>query len=253
MDIDAFIQRWQGSGASERSNYQLFLNELCELLDVPRPEPRSEGERDNAYVFEKSVKVLRDDGGETTNYIDLYKRGCFVLEAKQGSSPTTESPLFGVSAPTGGRKGHGRRGSGTLETALQKAKNQAERYVRALSADEGRPPFIVVADVGHSFDLYSEFSRTGGAYVPFPDAQSNRILLEDLHDPDIRERLKAVWTNPLSLDPARRSAKVTRDIAANLAKLAKSLESRGARARTGRGLSDADAFHHVRRRRKALA
>ena len=36
--IDAFIQRWEKSGAAERSNYVLFLSELCDLLDIPRPD-----------------------------------------------------------------------------------------------------------------------------------------------------------------------------------------------------------------------
>ena len=41
----------------------------------------------------------------------------------------------------------------------------------------------------------------------------------------MRELLHAVWTDPLSLDPGRRSAKVTREIADRLAKLARSLEA----------------------------
>lgn len=36
-DAAAFLARWQHSGAAERANYQLFLSELCDLLDVPRP------------------------------------------------------------------------------------------------------------------------------------------------------------------------------------------------------------------------
>ncbi len=36
-----------------------------------------------------------------------------------------------------------------------------------------------------------------------------------------------MWDDPLALDPARRSAKVTREIAASLAELAKSLEAAG--------------------------
>jgi hypothetical protein len=34
-----FIARWLGSGAAERSNYQLFLTELCALIGAPLPEP----------------------------------------------------------------------------------------------------------------------------------------------------------------------------------------------------------------------
>lgn len=37
--IPAFIDRWKPSGGAERSNYQLFLSELCDLVAVPRPQP----------------------------------------------------------------------------------------------------------------------------------------------------------------------------------------------------------------------
>ena len=53
---------------------------------------------------------------------------------------------------------------------MVRAKNQGERYVRDLPPEEGRPPFLLVLDVGHSIELYSEFSRTGGIYTPYPDA-----------------------------------------------------------------------------------
>ena len=63
--------------------------------------------------------------------------------------------------------------------------------------------------------------------MPFPDPKSHRIRWTHLADAEIRERLRQVWTDPLSLDPARRSARVTREIAAKLAELAKSLEAAG--------------------------
>ncbi|MCC6440958.1 MAG: class I SAM-dependent DNA methyltransferase, partial [Rhodanobacteraceae bacterium] len=96
-----------------------------------------------------------------------------------------------------------------------------------MPADEGRPPFVVVVDVGRSIELYSEFSRSGATYTPFPDPRSHRIRLDDLRDAEIRERLRALWLEPLSLDPTRRSARVTREIAAHLAELARSLERAG--------------------------
>ena len=36
--IEAFITRWQAAGGSERANYQQLLTELCEVLDLPRPD-----------------------------------------------------------------------------------------------------------------------------------------------------------------------------------------------------------------------
>lgn len=224
--MQAFIQRWRESEASERANFSLFAPELCNLLEVPRPEPAGATTAENAYVFERAVTFHHADGHTSAGRIDLYKRGCFVMEAKQGSDPKVATPLFGM-APAAGRAGTARRGTSQWNEAMQKAKNQAERYARALPASEVRPPFLIVVDVGHSIELYSEFSRTGGDYVPFPDPQSYRIMLEDLASEDTRTLLRTVWLNPMSLDPPRRSARVTREIADKLAKLARSLESQG--------------------------
>ena len=52
-------------------------------------------------------------------------------------------------------------------------------------------------------------------------------MLDDLHDPEVRERLRQIWANPHALDPAAHSARVTRTIADLLAKVAKRLEARG--------------------------
>src|SRR5690606_24013569 len=54
-----------------------------------------------------------------------------------------------------------------------------------------------------------------------------RVPLEDLAKPEVRELLQAVWTNPGSLDPSVKSSRVTREIADQLATLAKSLEADG--------------------------
>src|SRR5579863_1884971 len=82
--VQPFIARWKNSGAAERANYQLFLSELCDVLGVTRPNPTTPDDAENAYVFERSVTFHHPDGSTSTGRIDLYKRGCFVLEAKQG-------------------------------------------------------------------------------------------------------------------------------------------------------------------------
>ncbi|MCP5222345.1 MAG: class I SAM-dependent DNA methyltransferase [Zoogloeaceae bacterium] len=205
-DIDAFIARWSAADGTERANYQLFLTELAEVLQLPRPEPATSDWRDNAYVFERVVDREKLSGATAKNFIDFYRRDAFVCEAKR-TNKTIESKGF--------------------DAAIQKAFNQAESYARALPAAEGRPPFILIADVGHCVELYAEFTRSGGHYTPYPDPRSHRIRLSDLRRDDIRARLRAVWLDPLSLDPARRSARVTRDIADRLARLAKSLEAAG--------------------------
>jgi hypothetical protein len=227
--IEAFIHRWTASGAAERANYQLFLSELCGLIGVPPPEPTRPDDADNAYVFERNVHFQEDDGSTSIGRIDLYKRGAFVLEAKQGSDvETAEEEAAEVLAPARAKKTRRRgtavRGTKAWDGAMVKARGQADRYARALPVGEGWPPFLIVVDVGHSIELYSEFSRSGKTYVPFPDPQSFRILIADLSRDDIRARLRQVWLDPLSLDPSRRTAKVTRELAQRLAELAKLLE-----------------------------
>ena len=204
--IEAFIERWREAGGSERANYQLFLTELCSALALPKPDPAGDQTEENAYVFERRVDISKPDGSVARGYIDLYKRDCFVLEAKQtGRAMDTEG----------------------WDKAMLKAQNQADQYVRALPSKEGRPPFIVVTDVGRSLELYAEFSRSGGTYVPFPDPGHHRISLEDLRLDDVQALLRALWTDPDSLDSSQHAIRVTRDVSRRLAELAKSLEEEG--------------------------
>lgn len=60
-------------------------------------------------------------------------------------------------------------------------------------------------------------------------------MLEDLRDDEVRERLRAIWTDPKSLDPTARAARVTRDIADLLATVARRIEKRGYNAETTSG------------------
>ncbi|MFN7213640.1 MAG: class I SAM-dependent DNA methyltransferase [Lysobacteraceae bacterium] len=202
MDASVFIAKWKDVRASELSTSQSFLIDLCALLgvDTPHPTPAMD------YMFERPVTFVHGDGSESAGRIDLYRRGHFVLESKK----------IKVGSHTKG-----------FDEAMLRARSQAESYARALPGEEGRPPFLIVVDVGQRIELYAEFSRSGGTYTPYPDPRAHRIAIDDLAREDIRDRLKRIWTDPMSLDPARMSAKVTREIAAKLAELAKSLESAG--------------------------
>lgn len=208
----SFLERWQHSAAAERANYALFLSELCDFLDVPRPEPTLPEDHRNAYVFEKTVAFQHLDGSTSVGRIDLYKRAHFILEAKQGShAPEAGGPASGAVVSPGPRTARRRlgtavRGSVHWDEEMLKAYNQAERYAKALPASEGWPPFLITVDVGYSIELFADFSLTGKAYLPFPDPRSYRILLGQLEQPAIRERLRALWLDPHSLDPSRRTA-----------------------------------------------
>ncbi len=214
-EVEQFITRWSKSGASERANYALFLSELCDLIGVERPDPSVEVNQENAYVIDRAFSRTDKDDHKSTVYLDLYKRGHFVLETKQGSSGE------------GDKLGHGKRGSTAWDKTLDKAYNQAREYIRDIPTDEGRPPFLMVCDVGHVIDIYAEFSGTGGVYLRYPDPKNHRIFLEELRDPQKRDLLRTIWTDPHSLDPSKHAAKVTREVADTLAKLAASLEKEG--------------------------
>jgi hypothetical protein len=106
---------------------------------------------------------------------------------------------------------------------MRSARKQAEGYARAL--DEW-PPFLIVVDVGNVIELYADFSRQGKNYAQFPDRNSFRVGMADLRDEKVRERLRQVWLEPFALDPAKRAAEVTQDIAALLAEMTKTMERR---------------------------
>ena len=155
--VDEFLKRWKGNTGSERANFQSFMRDLCTLLDLPHPNPGEGDTSQNAYVFERFIASARVDGNTDNRYIDLYRRDCFVLEGKQTGKELA---------------------SRSQQNAINAAVAQAERYIRGLPQDEvehGRPPFIVIVDVGNAIYTYSEFSRTGGNYVPFPDPRHYEI------------------------------------------------------------------------------
>ncbi len=222
MDIDTFIARWsEARGGAERANYQMFLTELCEALDLPRPDPASDDTAGNDYVFERGVKRRESEGMASTLRIDLYKRGCFILEAKQSrqahraDQPTLFKPDETASTAAA---------EGKWDVLMRNARKQAEDYVFRLPPDHAAPPFIIVCDVGYVFEVYADFSGSGRAYSHFPDRKGFRIRLEDLRRPDVQDRLRAVWTAPQSLDPTREAARVTREIAERLAAVSRRLE-----------------------------
>lgn len=209
MDVNDFIALWGASGASERANKDSYLKDLCTVLGLPHPAPCTGDRARDTYVFEADAVLPHEGGTVSIGKIDLYKAGCFVLEAKQGSDAGAN------------KLGTARRGTPGWNIAMRDAFGQALGYARTL---EEAPPFLIVADIGYCFDLYASFDGTFD-YRPFPDAQSSRLFLADLarHAPTLR----AVWTEPHALDPAKQKVRVTREIAALIAELSATLEEAG--------------------------
>jgi hypothetical protein len=230
LNIDDFITRWQQSGGSERANFQTFANELCDVLGVPRPTPASETAIGNAYHFEHPVTFIHT-GSQSRGFVDLYRAGHFVMEAKQGvSGDQPESdPQAALLAdlPKATRKGHGTRGTRGWDDTMMRARNQADGYARAVSRTDGWPPLLMVVDVGHVIEVYADFSGQGQGYTQYPDGNRYRIFLDDLREPKVLDRLRTIWTDPHALDPSKITAQVTREVADRLAALGKSFEGQG--------------------------
>jgi hypothetical protein len=154
--IPPFLARWQSAGGAERANYQLFLAELCDLLHVPRPNPATNDDTKNTYVFDRSITVTHPDGSTSTNFIDLYNRAHFVLETKQGIEAQDKAPPGKARALTLDQDG------------------PSPTHIR-----DDTPPLLVI-DVGYSIETYADFSGLGKTYTRFPDNLSHRFKLPDL-------------------------------------------------------------------------
>ena len=144
MTPSDFITRWKKSGGAEIANSQSFLKELCDLIGVPHPEPSKADEDANTYTFEKAVKIGNGDGTESDGRIDLYRRGSFVLESKQGTERRereADAALATVTQTKKHRKGHAERGSSHWGLVMRRARMQAERYAQAIPGEW--PPFLI--------------------------------------------------------------------------------------------------------------
>ena len=118
----------------------------CATARVQRPNRRRRTMRRNAYVFERSVTFHHPDGTTQRGRIDLYKRGCFVLEAKQGIEKRDSRRRSLVRAPSkplraARKKGHRTARHARLGRGHAPARGQAEHYVRALPG-HARPPAL---------------------------------------------------------------------------------------------------------------
>jgi hypothetical protein len=209
MDLQDFVSRWSPSGAAERANKDAFLLDLCAVLDVSPPDPSTGDPERDLYVFERDAVLVHEGGRITIGKIDLYKHGCFLLEAKQGSEEGSK------------KLGTARRGTPAWNIAMRDALGQALQYARTLPEP---PPFLLTCDIGFCFDLYATFDGSWN-YRPFPDGRSSRIFLQDLERH--WKTLRAIFVAPGTLDPSRNAARVTREIAGHIAELARELEAAG--------------------------
>ncbi len=203
--VNQFLSKWLGSEGNERANYQGFFLDLCEALGVEKPLPKGTSE-DDPYCFDKDIKFYSSNKTTpTTRFADFYKEGCFLIEAKQGSESSS--------------KGHGKRGTKAYRDVMQKAFNQARAYAGMLTV---RPPFLMSCDIGSHFEVWEGFSGEYGSY-----GARRRVNLKDLAQAEEFDRFVKMFTDPQALNPEKERARVTREVAAELAKLSRWLEEQG--------------------------
>ena len=163
--LQKLITDAKASGGSELANYQLFVERLCNAYGLKGPDMAKEETALNDYVFERKVSFNLPDGTSAPGRIDCYKRGSFILEAKQSPKrqrQREEAAKFAdknqLSFFTGDKKGKGKPASKGWDQIMLSARKQAEDYAKALPVDHGYPPFLLIADVGHVIEVYADFS-----------------------------------------------------------------------------------------------
>ena len=190
--LSELAARWAAARPAERANFQTYLIELCEALEVERPRPSG-----SDYEFEFAVKVVNRDGSETTNFIDLYKKAHFLIEAKDQGSSDTDTIL------------------------LRKAYGQARTYAAAL--DTSPPPYLMILDVGRTLFIWDRWHFGYGGF-----SAATKVNLATLSDNlEAIALLRDIFERPQDRNPNIRGTAVTKEIASQLAELAASLESRG--------------------------
>jgi hypothetical protein len=95
MDIAAFHARWLGNEGGERANKDPFLNDLCDLLGVPRPDPATGDPEKDLYVYEKPAVLLHAAGKPTIGKIDLYRHGASCSRPSRPRTRRWAGPVAG--------------------------------------------------------------------------------------------------------------------------------------------------------------
>src|SRR6185437_10157286 len=167
VDVEEFINKWSGlAGGAEKANFGPFIYDLVRTFDLPEPEP-AEGRKLSAYQFEGPIPNASFRNPQNKGSADLYKRGCFIMEAKQSYMPPKDdrqAELIGEGSevipltPAGAR----------YDRYMTTARAQVENYAKNLPASEPVAPFLIVCDIGRAFEIYHDSAGNGRGYTFFP-------------------------------------------------------------------------------------
>jgi type II restriction/modification system DNA methylase subunit YeeA len=195
MNWPEFKKKWSRYQGKETSAYQSHFDDLCRLLGQPTPNEADPSGTD-FFCFQKRVAkdaelfALKEDGSQAGA----------AGETERGFADVWKKGCFGWEYK--GKKKN-----------LDEAYRQLLRYREALL----NPPLLVVCD----FDRYiirTNFNGTVQETYEFTNDQIDR--------PDYLRILRALFSEPEFLKPQRTTAQVTEKVAAQIAAVARSLQSR---------------------------
>jgi type II restriction/modification system DNA methylase subunit YeeA len=186
-----FKKKWSRYQGKETSGYAEHFNDLCRLLGQPTP-AEADPSGSDFFCFQK--RVIKD-----AELFDVEKPDASAPE-ERGFADVWKKDCFGWEYK--GKKKN-----------LDEAYKQLLRYREALL----NPPLLVVCD----FDRYivkTNFNGTVQEVHEFTNDQIDR--------PENLRILRSLFTDPGFLKPQRTTDQVTKNLAAQIAEIAKSLQSR---------------------------
>ncbi|HEY5910074.1 MAG TPA: DNA methyltransferase [Verrucomicrobiae bacterium] len=190
-------RKWSRYAGKESAAYQEHFNDLCHLLGHPTP-AEADPTGSEAFCFQKRVVkdaelfLLNDDGSPVGDSDD----------PERGFADVWKKGCFGWEYK--GKKKN-----------LDEAYRQLLRYREALL----NPPLLIVCDF-ERYIIRTNFNGTVQETHEFTNDQIDR--------PENIRLLRAAFTDPDFLKPQRTTAQVTEQLAATIAKVAKSLQRREA-------------------------
>jgi type II restriction/modification system DNA methylase subunit YeeA len=192
MTAAEFKKKWSRYQGKETSAYQGHFDDLCRLLGQPTP---AEADPTGHDFFCYQKRVVKD-------------AELFDLGAKPDAGEPSERGFADV-----WKKGHFAWEYKGKKKNLDEAYKQLLRYRESLL----NPPLLVVCD----FDRYIIKTNFNGTVQDVHEFTNDQI--------DTRENLRtlrALFTDPAYLTPQRTTAQVTKNLAAQIAEIAKSLQNR---------------------------
>ncbi len=192
MTAAEFKKKWSRYQGKETSAYQEHFSDLCRLLGQLTP---NEADPSGTDFFCYQKRVVKD--------AELFDADAPDAEpGERGFADVWKKSCFGWEYK--GKKKN-----------LDEAYKQLLRYREALE----NPPLLIVCD----FDRYIIRTNFTGTVQ-----ETHEFTNADVDRPDVLRLLRALFENPDFLKPQRTTAQVTKDLAAQIAEIAKSLQNREA-------------------------